>query len=683
MIVDAPPPDLSKIRFPVIRAVDVSGYALFPGTDGTGLSHSFPNGVSVIAGINGLGKTTLLNALLRLLLGPRDAYRENPADVGSTSHQLGIWRSPGFFANRVPDSAAGASISARISFGGEWAFVVRSLKDLSVVELRHGDQPLDPSEEAYQQLAVRLSGVETFYDFHFLVRNLAFYLEDRRPLLWSDDAQFEIARILFVPGTEATDLGRLYDEVKSVDSRYRNLLTESNRLVKRLKDERRAEAAAESVSAAVVALKDAFANTQGAIEEIEQALESAVDAERRANDDIRRNELELEAALREYEGLQHEFLAGAFPKASETLTYILGRLISDGGCMACGSKASERAAFLRTQLELGTCPVCESPAVIQERFATAGATTAAQLNGVAEQLKRQRQSLEGLAQSWTASSQEVDRLLEKRRGLQEQQREQRLKLAALGARVPTAQGAINQLEASVKVTQTQLESLAKTRQALLNGLRQLMAQVAQRIERAHLSVREHFQNYVQHFLAERCELNLRTRKRYIGESGQTVEFPGFDVLMTSGVFPDQPRPRETREDISESQKEFIDLAFRMALIKTATADGNGAMMVLETPEASLDSLFVYRAGGLLLRFAEAGASDLGNILIASSNLNAANMIPALLGIDVEPTRAAEVSTRVLNLLDLAAPNAALNSLGQAYRQQLAHALTPNPSRVTV
>jgi DNA repair exonuclease SbcCD ATPase subunit len=68
---------LSKIRFPVIRSIEINGYALFPGTDGTGLSHRFENGVSVIAGINGLGKTTLLNALLRSLIGPYDVLRES------------------------------------------------------------------------------------------------------------------------------------------------------------------------------------------------------------------------------------------------------------------------------------------------------------------------------------------------------------------------------------------------------------------------------------------------------------------------------------------------------------------------------------------------------------------------------------------------------------------------------
>jgi hypothetical protein len=239
---------------------------------------------------------------------------------------------------------------------------------------------------------------------------------------------------------------------------------------------------------------------------------------------------------------------------------------------------------------------------------------------------------------------------------------------------------VTELEASVKVTQENLNKIHHTRAEYVARFRRMMEGASERIVTAHVEVRSHFQAYVRQFLAETCELNLRNRRRPIGESGQAHDFPGFDVLMTSGVFRDQPRPRESREDISESQKEFIDLACRMALIRTAAGPDTGAMLVLETPEASLDSLFVYRAGDLLRRFADGGGPN-GNVLIASSNLNDANMIPSLLGIDADQNRASEVPNRVINLLTLAAPNAALLTQGDAYRRQYHKATTPDPARL--
>ena len=379
--------ELSKIRFPAIRSVEINGYALFPGSDGTGLSHKFENGVSVIAGINGLGKTTLLNALLRVLIGPSDVLRENPSDVGSTSHQLIPWRSPGYFANRVPDAAASASIAVRVSFGTEWVYLVRSLRDLRIEQLRHGDDALSPSEETYQELVARLSGVDTFYDFHFLVRNLVFYLEDRRPLIWTDDGQFEIARILFIPGAEATAFSKLYDEIKSVDSRYRNLLTESNRMVKRLKDQKRAEGAQQSNLSAIAALKDAYAGTQAALERTDVELEGAIEQERLTSEEIRRAQLDLETAFRDYEGIQQDFFARAFPDASETLHYVFAHLISDGGCIVCGSAAPEKAGELRALVAAGSCPICESVPARQERFVPRSEVAAERVNRAARRLQ--------------------------------------------------------------------------------------------------------------------------------------------------------------------------------------------------------------------------------------------------------------------------------------------------------
>lgn len=123
------------------------------------------------------------------------------------------------------------------------------------------------------------------------------------------------------------------------------------------------------------------------------------------------------------------------------------------------------------------------------------------------------------------------------------------------------------------------------------------------------------------------------------------------------------------------------------------------MIVIETPEASLDSLFVDRAGQLLAKFA-AGGGQLGNRLIASSNLNKEDMIPALFGLASEEEyiewwkthrsghpRASrdavpltERSKRLLNLLDVAAENKAVERYRAGYEFRLRRALDPEWSK---
>jgi len=100
------------------------------------------------------------------------------------------------------------------------------------------------------------------------------------------------------------------------------------------------------------------------------------------------------------------------------------------------------------------------------------------------------------------------------------------------------------------------------------------------------------------------------------------------------------------------------------------------MLVIETPEASLDTIFVRKAGDLLRKFAEDGSGE-PNVIIASCNLNGTGIVRSLLGVDSLSRRAVkdEVPKRVINLLDLAAPNAAVRQDRTIYQAELDAALT--------
>ena len=77
------------INFPQFKKLEVNGFGLYPGThENPGLTIDFQPGLTLILGANGLGKTTLITILYRLLTGPYDipalAARTN---LGSASLQ--------------------------------------------------------------------------------------------------------------------------------------------------------------------------------------------------------------------------------------------------------------------------------------------------------------------------------------------------------------------------------------------------------------------------------------------------------------------------------------------------------------------------------------------------------------------------------------------------------------------
>jgi len=196
------------------------------------------------------------------------------------------------------------------------------------------------------------------------------------------------------------------------------------------------------------------------------------------------------------------------------------------------------------------------------------------------------------------------------------------------------------------------------------------------------------------FLAERCEIIVVQEQRRFGVETDSFPMPRFTVGLTSGVFKNQTQPRQGDREVSESQKEFIDLAFRLALLQVLSGS-RPAMMVIETPEASLDSLFIARAGRLLASFAS-GGGQIGNRLIASSNLNKEDMIPALFGLATEEeyiawwnrrrtgappgssgaVPLAKRRKRVLNLLEEAAENRAVEQHRDGYELRFRRAIDP-------
>ena len=291
-----------------------------------------------------------------------------------------------------------------------------------------------------------------------------------------------------------------------------------------------------------------------------------------------------------------------------------------------------------------------------------------------EQLKKNVDAQQGAFEKLDMDYQELNAL---RRANHREREDLESELQRLGASLPPTPDELQSLQATLQTETEELNNLQADQSAMEAEYRDLLDNQRMALGKSAVEVRKHFKDIAGTLLAEQCDLDYTSETRSIGQSGENFEFPRFQVLMTSGVFR-KPTERRTATSVSESQKEYIDLAFRMALMTVASKKDAPAMLVLETPEASLDSYFVDRAGGLLRQFASIGGRD-GTLVIATSNLNNETMIPSLLGLRVESQATkstAEVSGKLINLLTEAAPNAALRANRPFYETQLSKALDP-------
>jgi len=117
--------------------------------------------------------------------------------------------------------------------------------------------------------------------------------------------------------------------------------------------------------------------------------------------------------------------------------------------------------------------------------------------------------------------------------------------------------------------------------------------------------------------------------------------------------------RASPNQVSESQREFIDLAFRMALIEVASPD-HASTLAVDAPESSLDAVFVDKAAQVLIQFANSGN---GSRLIITSNLGAGELVPQLLRAAADPGHRMDL---LVDLFAAGTPTRAMQASKDAY-----------------
>lgn len=684
------------INFPIFERIRVSDYALYVGAEGApGLDHTFCPGVNVIVGINGLGKTTLLNILLRSLTGASDIPGD--AELGEKKRRS-IAADRHWFRRRVPDDAVAAKVTVWFYIGEHYFEVTRSLANLELEELTVDQQSvlLTKSvelEAAFREHVVQASGLSSFDDFLFLLRYVIFYLEDRRSLVWDSAAQGEILSILFgEQGADRKQYVDLFNNILSKDSEYRNLRSVVN---KRRKE---ADAQTKSIEGGQIdmLIKSLEAKRLELSDLIGQKNDAARDRDSlREQIENRRLDVHDKRAVLALD--LNSFYESFFPNVSDSGRYLLAHFEAGAGCLVCGSGDPNAIGHVNSKLYMNCCPVCSSPIEnceqpehdphagenIERRRAEI-ATAERDLDAMLPSLKNAERAYAAAAAKLVSTSGEVLSL--------EQQ------LHAFGQTIPNAMEKRDKLQERLITFETALNEIEVELLELTKEFQVLAEAIDLEVQSVSAKVEAAFSKYISGFLAEQCHIKYTARQSSIGQLSATdsFPFPHFVPALTSGVHRDSAKVREFGQSVSESQKEFIDLAFRMALLEVSAPEA-ASMLILETPEASLDSVFVPRAGDLLRRFAARGGGALGTRLIASSNVNRELMIPALFGAypdqsfygqvtdeqpqDVPATVPIEErAEHVLDLLTIAAPTRALDRFREAYEHERDLAIYPERNR---
>jgi hypothetical protein len=653
------------INFPILEGLEVHDFGLYPGTSGKpGLSVTFKPGLTLILGANGLGKTTLITIIFRLLTGPFDIPAlVSRADLGNASLKVtGLSsQNKAVFAQRVTDGARGSRARLTFKIGRDELVVERRLSDLALTSFTFNGKAKKADDLTdFQPTIAKSAGVWSFGDWILLLRHMIFYFEDRRELVWDSSAQRQLLRTLLLPPAVARVWTEDERAILELDSRMRNLrfaafreeqaLTEVETKARRGTDVRQELKTLEALQTTDVARREKLDSTFVELDSRRQ----------HARLRLLKAQQERESRYREFERAKLRAVEARFPQKSDTARYILEQIFAEADCLVCGNHVPEAAALLEQRIAGNDCVICGSDLSAPNKD-----VPAVKLAGT--RVKRAQKSLEAIEPELSEAEQQLNFCEMEFNGA-------RLELAELDAKIGERTARIDLLvqrlppsEQDIHKQRSELASMRSRVEALTKELTDKRTSFSEFVDAQNRSMAEKsaaimsaFSGFAGGFLLETVNLVWAPQRARIGQTGEPIEFPAFELDMTGANFPTAVR-RTGPDHVSESQREFIDLAFRMALMQVASADGCSSL-VIDAPESSLDAVFVTRAADVLARY---GDATHGNRLITTSNLVEGELIPELLK---RSAPSGDRVPRVIDLFSIAEPTAAIRELGSEYRR---------------
>lgn len=596
----------SSLSLPVPQHLVLRNFSLY--RNRARIDVGFNDGVFCLAGANGLGKSTFLMTLNYALTGAAaDPDRKFESLDEYYRYTMPYARS--YYAGRISESDRDvASVELTMRVGSHiyvlerGFFEVEALRRLQitgpggVVVVGHDEAQSDGDRnKLYKEQVVRDCGLAQFEQLVFVQHFIATFDERRRLLLW-DERTIEQA-LLLAFGVSPEQARRADDwrrKAERAESQARNLqyqaTTARSRIADLYKRVQPVDDENEVDDQSVAQLEREWAALAARLHRVSADEASAEIAE-----------VETQAQLVSAEQAYEAAFASALQPMPRHHPLVMETLQQDI-CRVCGTPGAR--VRLEAELALGHCPLCRAHVEV-----TAALEDAAALEENDEALARARSSA-------TSASARREELARERQELEEQ-------LLALHEDRPLAEKTAG-LHGSVTATavraleeQYRLEAEDATRRRTeyrvkRDEYRRLLAPVAGELARRYAAAEERF---VPRFTALAYRFLGLEVEVYLQQKG------GRPMLVVSV----EGSERRTFDQLSESQRYFLDIALRMALVQHIV-DGSGEQgcLLIDTPEGSLDISYEARAGNM---FADFVAS--GNRLVMTANINTSRLLQSL------------------------------------------------------
>lgn len=612
---------LGKFSFPDIEKVRIRSFTLYSKNGVvTSVDEQINRGVFCLAGANGLGKTTFLNilnyGLTGIVLEPEKSY-SIPSEIISSNYEY----TERYFNGRVHAShkdEAEVEIVFNISkvkfriirnFFNRSSldcFEIYTEKNGKIQEVFSG-KSLSPSErdKKYQEKIADYIGIGDFNYFIFYQLYVLSFDENRRMIFWSDRAATTTFSLAF--NEDLDDAQKVLDlkkEMDSLESYGRNarwqatqIKTERENLIAARKQKELVNY--DKLKKEYDKLNESIAKKGKIVENITIEYDTLLKRQNILNSEILQQKGAYSQLFSVYSEPRSKLIENKYIKFS----------IEKGNCFVCGAEGNHVTENIQKKIHELNCPLCNTN--INESQDNDQSELIEDLKKIDIEINKRTKDLEQLIIESRSKEVELEKAEQDLDDVGN--RYQNFLDANSSMRFDdTGDKPIDQLLRDYKLRFDELDRKSKDYYNKRDKLRPVYDSLIDKISKAYDDAKKYFvplfKDLAKSFIG--YDLNIHFKRR------------GREVLLN---FEMRGSARTESTQLSESQRFFLDIALRMALIIYLSKKSEPGTLFIDTPEGSLDIAYESRVGKMFAKFVR----EYHQNIIMTANINASQLLLSL------------------------------------------------------
>lgn len=614
-----------KVYLPKLKRIRIINYSLYS----EDIDYEFIEGLNLIVGGNGVGKTTFINILKYALIG---LYKKQ-LDVKNYKGEKRLTResyknSDSFFKNRTKrlDSDKYGFVELHFMINKVLFIVKRSLYEAKIIEanvIKNGfstaieglpinqDSYKDYNDAEknknnlqfnYETLVAKEANLSDFDDFIFFVNQILFFGESRENILWNEDAQERLMNAFFNDPKYEKQRKDFEFEAKYQDSLARHKQEEIkaiNRVIEQING-------------------DNSDNT-----DIKKSkISDEIDSLKRRQDSIEKKQAEVEKETKSYYKKTADLSTTINQKEKEKEQYDsqrINRLWKD---------LNPKYEIFKKQYVINKiCPFCNSDLSSKNVNISSDEcffchTKISDISDGNEKITDLKHEISNLISERTKYEKLIIENEKKLRKLDSEYRNLKIQLFDKNNILRSLESNENDNDDfSYQIMMNRINQLNKEKEEhqgkseeLLKNASEITKRIEDSLQKNTRNISNVFADFAGAFMKLPCCLTLESVKdKKVKDRVIKLFFPVIDNVA-----------RYDEEELSESQRFFVDYSFRMSILSFFYT--TGSFYICETPDSSLDISYEENAADIFIKYI-----SFPNVLIMTTNLNNTSFIKTILG----------------------------------------------------